>query len=140
MPQKVYPVAERYGMLRPIEYKWGEGWLCICDCGIVTTVLGGNLRSGSTVSCGCHRKANAKTLGRMMVERNHERTKRGELWGVFRINAQQIKYTPRPAFLVTPCNRRRRGKPCWVCRRPSRAMLCEKCSGSADREKVSNDE
>lgn len=140
MPQKVYPVDERYGMLRPIEYKWGEGWVCICDCGVVTTVTGGNLRAGNCISCGCHRKAKAKETGRMIGALNNEKTKRGELWGVFKLQAEGIKYKPRPAFLLTSTKRRRKGTPCWVCRRPARSMLCEKCSGSAEREKVNNDE
>jgi hypothetical protein len=29
-------------------------WLCRCDCGTKTTVRGSSLRSGRTVSCGCH--------------------------------------------------------------------------------------
>jgi hypothetical protein len=30
-------------------------WLCLCDCGAETRVLGGNLRSGRQVSCGCQK-------------------------------------------------------------------------------------
>lgn len=30
-------------------------WFCICDCGTERTVPGGNLTSGATVSCGCHK-------------------------------------------------------------------------------------
>lgn len=30
-------------------------WLCRCDCGGTTTVIGGNLKSGRTSSCGCIR-------------------------------------------------------------------------------------
>ena len=31
-------------------------WLCKCDCGKLVEVLGDNLRSGNTKSCGCLRK------------------------------------------------------------------------------------
>lgn len=31
-------------------------WDCLCDCGNRTVVLGGNLRSGYTQSCGCLRR------------------------------------------------------------------------------------
>lgn len=31
-------------------------WLCKCDCGQETVVAGCKLKSGSTKSCGCHRK------------------------------------------------------------------------------------
>jgi len=140
MPQKVSPVAERYGMLRPIEYKWGKGWICICDCGATTTVTGGNLRSGNTVSCGCRRRENARNNIRIAIERNDERTARGELWGVFRINAQGGKCEPHAPFMLTRHKRRRKGTPCWVCRRPTRGMLCEKCSGSPKREVVGKHE
>lgn len=31
-------------------------WVCECDCGKITTVIGGNLTGGTTKSCGCIRK------------------------------------------------------------------------------------
>lgn len=31
-------------------------WKCLCDCGEITEVEGGNLRSGHTRSCGCYSK------------------------------------------------------------------------------------
>ena len=31
-------------------------WLCTCECGNQVVVIGGNLRSGKTTSCGCLRK------------------------------------------------------------------------------------
>ena len=35
-------------------------WVCLCDCGTETIVLGGSLRWGDTKSCGCwHREAMA---------------------------------------------------------------------------------
>lgn len=34
-------------------------YLCVCDCGNSTEVRSGNLRSGSTKSCGCYRKDSA---------------------------------------------------------------------------------
>ena len=30
-------------------------WLCVCDCGKMTDVAGGDLTSGSVISCGCLR-------------------------------------------------------------------------------------
>ena len=35
-------------------------WLCRCDCGNETVVLGWNLRSGHTISCGCVHKTALK--------------------------------------------------------------------------------
>lgn len=31
------------------------GWACVCSCGTVKTLRGGDLRSGATKSCGCLR-------------------------------------------------------------------------------------
>lgn len=31
-------------------------WVCVCDCGKISTVLGVSLRSGDTKSCGCYLK------------------------------------------------------------------------------------
>ena len=35
-------------------------WICSCDCGATTTVLGTHLRSGRTVSCGCYHREVAR--------------------------------------------------------------------------------
>ena len=46
-------VLRRYGhsgKLREVT------WLCKCDCGNETVVIGHDLRKGTTVSCGCFRK------------------------------------------------------------------------------------
>lgn len=61
--------GKRFGRLIVIEFydhnKYGQArWLCKCDCGNTTIVLGSCLRSGSTSSCGClwkerHREATA---------------------------------------------------------------------------------
>lgn len=42
-------VISQNGMTRSGNAKW----LCRCDCGNLTTVAAGALRSGTTVSCGC---------------------------------------------------------------------------------------
>jgi hypothetical protein len=31
-------------------------WVCACECGGEVSVLGGNLLSGNTTSCGCRRR------------------------------------------------------------------------------------
>ena len=36
----------------------GPHWLCKCECGNITTVLGQSLRNGKTKSCGCLKKEN----------------------------------------------------------------------------------
>ena len=50
--------GRRYGRLTVIKEhhrseKSGYYWLCRCDCGKMAIVSGGNLRCGSTKSCGC---------------------------------------------------------------------------------------
>jgi hypothetical protein len=37
--------------------------ICLCDCGINTTVQFDNLKSGHTTSCGCHKSESKKTHG-----------------------------------------------------------------------------
>lgn len=69
--------GERYGKLicvAPLgSTNTGMRWECKCDCGNITTVVRGNLLTGSTTSCGCVRleliKNNQYTL-------KHGRTKR----------------------------------------------------------------
>lgn len=39
-------------------------WLCLCECGNYTSVIGGNLFHGSTRSCGCLKKEWAQKLNK----------------------------------------------------------------------------
>jgi hypothetical protein len=60
--------GERYGRLVGVAYshtpKGGRAqWLFVCDCGTTTVADGGNVRRGSTASCGClHREVTAARL------------------------------------------------------------------------------
>lgn len=77
--------GERYGKLvvmeeaEPIYSKTGKmirRWKCKCDCGNITIVRHGDLRNGSTVSCGCYnyeKESAAKTHG-------YSRTKLGNVF------------------------------------------------------------
>ena len=55
--------GQRFGRLLVIE---GAGvsksrisqWLCECDCGVRKVVLSGNLRNGTSTTCGCSRAKN----------------------------------------------------------------------------------
>lgn len=45
------------------DYTKGKArWLCRCECGQTTVVFACNLVRGHTTSCGCHKKANYKTM------------------------------------------------------------------------------
>lgn len=52
--------GQRIGMLEVLSVSHKEHkhyyWLCQCDCGNTTTVVGSNLSSGLTKSCGCLRR------------------------------------------------------------------------------------
>ena len=59
--------GKRFGFLTAIRltdnYIAGKGkWLCQCDCGNHTEVFSTNLTRLHTKSCGCHKKANYKTM------------------------------------------------------------------------------
>ena len=41
-------------------------WFCKCACGETTEVLGGDLRSGCTRSCGCLRRESTASRGRIL--------------------------------------------------------------------------
>lgn len=55
--------GQRYGHMTVLRYegthvsrggfRQGSLWLCRCDCGRMTVVMGKNLLSGNTRSCGC---------------------------------------------------------------------------------------
>jgi hypothetical protein len=49
----VYTEGKRYGKAH---------WLCQCDCGRNTIVLGTSLTSGKTKSCGCYRSESFKKI------------------------------------------------------------------------------
>lgn len=44
--------AEHY---RPPTGRPATQWKCVCDCGSISTVRAGNLKAGTTSSCGCLR-------------------------------------------------------------------------------------
>lgn len=45
-------------------------WLCRCDCGNTTTVLGDSLKSGATKSCGCWKKDFGHIIGKSRKKYN----------------------------------------------------------------------
>ncbi len=52
----------KVGRLRVLEYLGGKParWLCLCDCGATTKVIGQRLRKRWTKSCGCLQKDKAR--------------------------------------------------------------------------------
>ena len=57
----VVEVGQRFGrwvVLAPVEDKWRMArFLCRCDCGTESVVIGHGLRAGKSKSCGCYRRA-----------------------------------------------------------------------------------
>ena len=71
--KKLNLVGQRFGQLVALrengKRKNGNiAWLCICDCGNIHDVAGGNLKTGCVTSCGCKRR----TVG---TKHGHCRTK-----------------------------------------------------------------
>lgn len=59
-------------------------WLCLCDCGRKVKVVGYNLRSGKTKSCGCLQKETAS----LACQKNkiiHGHCKMGEVSHIYRV-------------------------------------------------------
>lgn len=57
--------GQRFGKLVVVEpdhsdNKRGWWWRCQCDCGKRVIIPSGNLRSGSTISCGCYHRGQEK--------------------------------------------------------------------------------
>ena len=73
-------IGNRYGKLTVLgrSSKRGKGqahWVCKCDCGSFSIVWGANLRTGSTIACGC------------MIGKNH-----GLMHGEASFNALYTRY------------------------------------------------
>lgn len=58
----------RFGRLEVLRESTLKGkhkmWLCLCECGNTTEVLGLNLKRGNTKSCGCLRKELGREIGK----------------------------------------------------------------------------
>ena len=73
-------IGKKFGRLtvikRDFSDKWGKAkWICECQCGIKTSVIGQNLRNGNTKSCGCLKK-NRLISGIAMMRRTIKNYKR----------------------------------------------------------------
>lgn len=52
---------------------WNAKWECHCDCGTVKIVAGGDLTSGTTVSCGCYRRRRRPDIAKRFLRHGHGR-------------------------------------------------------------------
>lgn len=57
-----------YGRLTVIKFAGRRGrervWQCVCSCGNVKNIAGGNLRKGTTSSCGCYTRERSRKNGK----------------------------------------------------------------------------
>jgi hypothetical protein len=60
MPQMVDLTGQTFGRLTVLGRDANIGkkvaWLCLCECGVETTVRASDLTAGKVVSCGCYRR------------------------------------------------------------------------------------
>lgn len=67
--------GQRFGKLvalEPTEERQGRfiKWKCRCECGTITYVASGNLKSGHTQSCGCLYSKGELRIGQLLSEQN----------------------------------------------------------------------
>lgn len=69
MSKKIDLTGQRFGNLTVIRENGHKGkevtWLCKCDCGNYTTVIGHNLKRGHTKSCGCSQTTHGESKMRL---------------------------------------------------------------------------
>lgn len=66
-------VGKKYGLLTVIEQapsneNGNAQWLCQCECGAKTIVLGNNLRNGNTKSCGCLNSLGEREISQLLEQ------------------------------------------------------------------------
>ena len=129
MPLPPKPLTEeKYFLLTPVEHIRGKGWLCKCDCGNETVVDANKLRMHKVKSCGCFRKTNGSNAVLRAQKKNRALKRAGEPFGWARYKAMTERRITRAPFMIG--GRSGGTKPCWCCRRPTRApMVCIRCSG-----------
>jgi len=85
---------QRFGRLVALEILPKDGlhrkWKCRCDCGNITVVYAGDLKSSSIVSCGCYQKEliskkrlkdlTGMRFGKLTVIEREESLYKGAMW------------------------------------------------------------
>ena len=85
--------GNRYGRLTVIQrsprHKKKAHWICQCDCGTITTVVGYSLRSGNTQSCKCLR---AELLGNKRRTHGKHGTPEYKIWQGMRVRCNTVNH------------------------------------------------
>lgn len=66
-------------------------WLCQCDCGNLKSIIGYDLISGKTKSCGCIRKEKSKERGLANIKHNKTNTRLYKIWSGMKSRCYYIK-------------------------------------------------
>lgn len=69
-------INQKFGKLTVIQRDGSDArgeakWLCQCECGNQISVLGSNLRSGHTQSCGCERRSHGELKVAQILKENN---------------------------------------------------------------------
>ena len=82
----------------PIESKRGpiRGWVCVCECGWLTTVSTTSLLWGATRSCGCLQKEIAQESMRQVCRAGHGERPARRWHGPGRVGAGVLRRHPAP--------------------------------------------
>lgn len=85
MPGTVDIIGKCFGKLvvirRVDNSRHGKArWLCSCDCGKRTTVVGSDLRNGNTKSCGCLQKEITQRMGLKNIKHGYKGTHLYSIW------------------------------------------------------------
>jgi len=87
--------GRRFGMLKVQKFAGSHVnghhalWECLCDCGVVCTVRGSQLRAGHIVSCGCRK---AKILTRLNKKRATHKMTGSRLINIYHGMVQRCEY------------------------------------------------
>lgn len=63
------------------DARGGAKWSCKCECGVVRSVLGADLRAGKSVSCGCYR---SQTIGALRRTHAASGSRLHRIWKLMR--------------------------------------------------------
>ena len=105
-------IGKRFGKLTVIEFAGVSKnrklmWICKCDCGKIThPIVGSNLRSGQTKSCGCfcveiskrNRTHLAEYAKHSAITAKHDYIKHKRLYGVWQGMKQRCYYEKHKQF------------------------------------------
>jgi len=86
--------GKRFGRLTVIKKVKNNGkttnarWLCVCDCGKTTEVLGTTLRRGESTSCGCYRAEHTK---KQMTKHGESETRLATEWYQMRARCRRVE-------------------------------------------------